>query len=375
MSQAEFALAGGEDLVSADVLANSCTPYLDDASDGGSGIHDDFLQVLSGVLVDTHFTQRARLGRLAGALAKTAADQNPTNLVGIGIEEQTGLVVRNQVATVIGVGTVNFLRPEPGNLPTRVPEQPLVWTNLSLDRLTDGWTYDLAVNRVLIESPPATASAVAWEGGAGAALGEWYADGDLVSQEERFEVVVSRNPDGFATHEGTDEPVLSDAIGLLNAHDADRRAANDESMFRALYEHIGSTGFFVGEGGTMSRSQGNPEQVEFIDNPEDNGSALATLVIDTTGATWRSLSPSVSLSDTGDGSLQAAGLVGLQLHVLYSAVGDGWVYNTVSRRVEEAAVLHAHESAAIGVNSSLIGPDPRRPFDGSGARPLSALLP
>ena len=68
MSLSEAALAE-VDPISADVMADSHTPYLDD-TDGGSGVHADFIGLLSGALVDTHFTERGRLGRLLGALAR-----------------------------------------------------------------------------------------------------------------------------------------------------------------------------------------------------------------------------------------------------------------------------------------------------------------
>ena len=45
------------------------------------------LGLLKGVVVDSHFAERGRLGRLLGAVA-----QNPRN-VGVGIDEDTAIVV------------------------------------------------------------------------------------------------------------------------------------------------------------------------------------------------------------------------------------------------------------------------------------------
>ena len=69
MSQSEWAIAGSANFDSFQVLGDSRTDAMDDVSDGGTGIHNDFLPLLPDTLVDTHFTERARLGRLAGALA------------------------------------------------------------------------------------------------------------------------------------------------------------------------------------------------------------------------------------------------------------------------------------------------------------------
>ena len=54
-------------------------------------------------LVDTHFTQRRRLYRLFVAIAEFPA------LMGLGIDEDTALVVRREIATVVGSGGVTFV--------------------------------------------------------------------------------------------------------------------------------------------------------------------------------------------------------------------------------------------------------------------------
>ncbi len=59
------------------------------------------LGLISGVLIDQHFAQRGRMGRLLGAVA-----QNP-RLLGIGIDEDTALLIeRNRDSSVIGSGAV-----------------------------------------------------------------------------------------------------------------------------------------------------------------------------------------------------------------------------------------------------------------------------
>ncbi len=54
-------------------------------------------------LVDTHFTQRRRLYRLFVAIAEFPA------LMGLGIDENTALIVKKDVGTVIGAGGVTFV--------------------------------------------------------------------------------------------------------------------------------------------------------------------------------------------------------------------------------------------------------------------------
>lgn len=331
MSLAGFAFAGGQDLVTADVLEDARTPLLDDR-DGGSGVHADFLPFLEGYVVDTHFTQRARLGRLAGILARVASDHAPASLAGLGCEEQTGVWIRDGVATVVGVGAVSLLRPSPEEAPQRPAGAPLTWAGLRLDRLTEGWRFDVATGAVDTTAPPAGAEAVAWDGRGTPASDPWYADGDLPRHERRFAWVQARGPQGWAEVPGDDPPLLADAVGVMDAFDVDRRAAAEEALFRGLYEHVGATGFLVGRGGSAQRVEGAPDVVALVDNPAADGPPMASLVVDTSAVTWRSLSPWPSLSDAGDGSLRAAGLVGAKLHVLYTPA-SGWGWDTVARQV------------------------------------------
>ena len=325
MSQSEYALAGGADYVSADALSDACTPYLDDVSDGGTGVHTDFLGFVGGALVDTHFATRARLGRLAGALAKAIDDGAPPDLLGVGLDEQTGIVVRGADAEVRGVGSVVFL--VAGDEPAvRIPGQPLVWAGLALDRLTAGWRYDLA-NRTA--TPPADAERVDAAPFSSGFAGDWAADGAIAGDEEGFQWVVQRAPDAYAVRAGAADPLFPDAFGLMNAHDADRRGANDEAAFRALYDHPEAVGFLVGAGGRMERSNADPV---VLFGAGGSGDPLATVVLDAHAATWRSLSPSVSAADAGDGALHAAGLTGVTVDVLYTPA-DGRGFDLDDRTV------------------------------------------
>jgi cyanophycinase len=58
------------------------------------------LDLLPNSIVDQHFSQRSRFQRLASAVA-----ENPDR-VGIGIDESTGLLIKNKQAEVVGLGAV-----------------------------------------------------------------------------------------------------------------------------------------------------------------------------------------------------------------------------------------------------------------------------
>ena len=56
-----------------------------------------------GAMIDTHFTQRRRLQRLFMVIARNA------DLMGLGIDEDTAMVVRGHLGEVVGRGSVTFV--------------------------------------------------------------------------------------------------------------------------------------------------------------------------------------------------------------------------------------------------------------------------
>jgi cyanophycinase len=95
---------------------------------GGKDVAEvgDGFGLLSGVVVDQHFWNRQRLNRLLGVLAK-----HP-ECPGVGIDEETALVVTGLSATVMGNGNVRACLCEIGSLPA------------SIQILKDGEKLDLA---------------------------------------------------------------------------------------------------------------------------------------------------------------------------------------------------------------------------------------
>ena len=103
------------------------------------------------IVIDQHFRQRDRLGRLV-----TALSYNPGPL-GIGVDEDTAAVIDGEELRVIGSGAVTVLDAS-GMRYTDSSEvrrgQPLSMLGLKLDFLTSGCRYDL---RRRVGLPPAAA--------------------------------------------------------------------------------------------------------------------------------------------------------------------------------------------------------------------------
>ena len=93
------------------------------------------------VVVDHHFAERARLGRLM-----TALGMNPF-AVGLGLDEDTAAFIGpDDVLEVVGSGSVTVVDPseiEYSNLYARSPGEPVCLVGARIHFLIDGWKFDL----------------------------------------------------------------------------------------------------------------------------------------------------------------------------------------------------------------------------------------
>ena len=111
------------------------------------------LGVLPGVIVDQHFQQRNRLGRLLSLIAS-----NPS-LLGLGVDEDTaGIVGPDHVMEVVGRGSITVV--DGAGSDTDAWEikghKPLMISGVVLHSLPSGYKFDLA-RRVRVSTPSLTA--------------------------------------------------------------------------------------------------------------------------------------------------------------------------------------------------------------------------
>jgi len=98
------------------------------------------LGLLKNVIIDQHFAQRGRIGRLLAAIA-----QNPSNL-GIGIDEDTAIVVEENRFKVIGNNAVTVVDGRwltHSNVSESKPDEILALTNVLIHILPSGYQFDL----------------------------------------------------------------------------------------------------------------------------------------------------------------------------------------------------------------------------------------
>jgi len=88
-------------------------------------LHASFVHVpqLKGVLIDTHFTQRNRLGRLHTFLTRALADDLATQVTGLGIDEATAVLIAVDGTTAV-IGKGHAHRVEASALPDAVQQLP-----------------------------------------------------------------------------------------------------------------------------------------------------------------------------------------------------------------------------------------------------------
>jgi cyanophycinase len=102
------------------------------------------LGLVRDVIIDQHFAERGRIGRLLGAVA-----QNP-RVLGIGIDEDTAVVVEGCCFRVVGVGAVYIVDGSSvthSNIAEASPERTLSMHDVKLHVLSAGDRFDLERRR------------------------------------------------------------------------------------------------------------------------------------------------------------------------------------------------------------------------------------
>jgi len=113
------------------------------------------LGLLPGVLIDQHFEQRNRFGRLLALVAQSPA------LLGIGIDEDTAALVSPKgILEVLGKGSVTIL--DPAHIQTDAYEvkrhRPIMVSGVTLHSLPSGYRFDLRKRRLMAPLRPVSAT-------------------------------------------------------------------------------------------------------------------------------------------------------------------------------------------------------------------------
>jgi cyanophycinase len=103
------------------------------------------LGLLPGVLIDQHFAQRGRIGRLTASIVRRP------ELLGVGIDEDTAIIVEGSVFRVIGSGAVYVIDAGHASITdTPQAERPMAASGLELHVLPHASEFDLRERRATL---------------------------------------------------------------------------------------------------------------------------------------------------------------------------------------------------------------------------------
>ncbi|MUG96527.1 cyanophycinase [Scytonema sp. UIC 10036] len=103
---------------------------------------------LPGVVIDQHFSQRGRLGRLIAALAQQPA------VLGFGIDENTAMIVTDNKIEVVGEGCITVVDDSSvmhSNVDEILKDEPLAICGARLHILPHGYKFDLKTRKPILD--------------------------------------------------------------------------------------------------------------------------------------------------------------------------------------------------------------------------------
>ncbi|MBD2041484.1 cyanophycinase [Microcoleus sp. FACHB-672] len=107
---------------------------------------------LPGIVVDQHFAQRGRLGRLISALVQQPA------VLGLGIDENTAIIVNGDEFEVVGEGAVTVIdetEKTHDNIDGLLKDEALAVCGAKLHILPHGYRFNLKTRKPVLERVPA----------------------------------------------------------------------------------------------------------------------------------------------------------------------------------------------------------------------------
>jgi len=274
-----------------------------------------FLDVLPNVVLDTHFTQRGRLARLAPMLARLLVDEAPSTRLAIGLDDRTGLLIDPQaVGEVRGEGSVTVLRPTLSTVVSATPGAPVSVEHLGMNVFGDGYRVDLETGDILTHPLSATSLTV---GDTNTPASTVTLDGsDASTPSKGSVVVVGSSPyalvDGELTLESGEDLVpgfvmVSRCYGNAEMSTIENRIGGVQWALRSMGASV-PFALFLDVGGIVeARTDGTLEARPSTD-------ASSTMLLDGRALEEVATSPYAPR--------QSVSLVGLELNLL--APGDTW---------------------------------------------------
>ena len=144
--------AGAAVLGDVDFSAQSGSAYPDEALQNPfysrMKFENNFLNLIPNVLFDTHFTERARHGRLI-AMIYNQHYSSSRDLIGAGIDDRTAICISpDGIGEVMGSGAVSIFYKDASTKYSPITNGKYTIENLRSHLLTKGWKYDFMNNEI-----------------------------------------------------------------------------------------------------------------------------------------------------------------------------------------------------------------------------------
>ncbi|MEO8233234.1 MAG: Type 1 glutamine amidotransferase-like domain-containing protein [Ignavibacteriota bacterium] len=151
--------AGAAVLGDVDFSAQSGSAYPDDALRNPfynrMKFENNFLNLVPNVLFDTHFTERARQGRLI-AMIYNQHYNSGVDLIGVGIDDRTAICISpDGIGEVVTSGAVSIFYKDALTNYSAITSCKYTIENLKSHLLTKGWKYDFINNEISFIPPSA----------------------------------------------------------------------------------------------------------------------------------------------------------------------------------------------------------------------------
>ncbi len=304
MGLAQYSITGGKDFSSKEVMSDAYSDLLnDEIHKKTSGIHNDFLNVADNMIVDTHCGERGRLGRLLSAMAKATEDFNNNKMIGLCLEERTGIIISKGKATVYGTGLAHFATEDEETQKDRRPNHSLSYTGVHLDALSEGWTYDLEKRSTDESNTPVSAKKLNLSFGCGQVKKGFKSDGEKTS-DLTFEQPSGTNFIAIAKDANAEEKISSGDK---------KKGAIQTRAFLEMAKDPRESVMLLDESSSVRAVDDN---IIKTFRKSGKGDYVPTLILDCSECTYTSESHFTSNQDDGSGKMKSKGFVNMRVHIL-----------------------------------------------------------
>ncbi len=297
---------------------------------------DDFLKILPNVITDSHFHPRGRLARLVPMLARRIVDNGQTDLMGVGVCENTAMGIDSHGnGKVFGDATVTVIYKSDDSVIDCIAGQPVTFTNIVYHHLTRGAVFNFKT-RTLVDPGPFLQPVSNYQ------INNQFTPLTLSGIDDKVPSLGSLIIGGLTSSD------LAAWRGQLTQSAGENKVPNSVIIHKLLWENARNETYYHENrwvGGMWGIADKPGYRAIYLNGDKDNSQFDATAeisdqgilsvkkgivyILDTNGMTHQC----VSYTRTGNRATNYRGLVNARLHCL--KVGDEFNLNVEATKVKD----------------------------------------